>query len=172
MKSWKIWQKTYPIPRVRFGKKWVILRRNLPCSVGYYSFHIHSVVMREYWKLAFLLCHFAQFFEELNVSHWLLLFKLTLKKIIVFWVIWNSFKAFHEEKKKHPYCVTFFSPFHLESEVHKYSVLNDKISFQVSCFKALDLGQSLYIVDLASRQDALKLCNICFKWLFVAIPKQ
>ena len=49
----------------------------------------------------------------------------------------------------------------------KHSVLNVKIAFQVACFKAsilsLDLGQSLYIVGLASRQDALKLCNICFK---------
>ena len=147
MKSWKIWQKTYPIPQVRFGKKWVILRRNLPCSVGYYSFHIYSVVMREYWKLAFLLCHFAQFFEELKRISLTVTFQTDLKKIIVFWVIWNSFKAFHEEKKKHPCCVTFFSPFHLESEVHKYSVLNDKISFQVSCFKASilspDLRQSL-----------------------------
>ena len=66
--------------------------------------------------------------------------------------------------------------FHLESEVLKYSVLNVKISFQVPCFKASilspDLRQSLYIVGLASRQDALKLCNICVKWLFVAIPKQ
>ena len=35
-----------------------------------------------------------------------------------------------------------------------------------------DLRQSLYIVGLALRQDALKLCNICFKWHFVAIPKQ
>ena len=40
----------------------------------------------------------------------------------------------------------------------KYFVLNVKISFQVPCFKA-----SMYIVGLASRQDALKLCNICFK---------
>ena len=51
--------------------------------------------------------------------------------------------------------------------MHKYSVLNDKISFQVSRFKASilspDLRQSLYIVGLAFRQDALKLCNICFK---------
>ena len=49
----------------------------------------------------------------------------------------------------------------------KYSVLNVKISFQVPCFKASilspDLRQSLYIVGLASRQDALKLCNIYFK---------
>ena len=49
----------------------------------------------------------------------------------------------------------------------KYSVLNVKISFQVPCFKASilspDLLQSLYIVGLASGQDALKLCNICFK---------
>ena len=69
MKSWKIWQKTYPIPQVRFDKKWVLLRRNLRCelcSVSYYSFHIHSLVTREYWKLAFLFCHFAQFFEELK----------------------------------------------------------------------------------------------------------
>ena len=58
----------------------------------------------------------------------------------------------------------------------KYSVLNVKISFQVPCFKASilspDLRQSLYIVGLALRQDALKLCNICFKLHFVAIPKQ
>ena len=51
--------------------------------------------------------------------------------------------------------------------MHKYSVLNDKISFQISCLKASILSpefqQSLYIVGLASRQDALKLCNICLK---------
>ena len=43
----------------------------------------------------------------------------------------------------------------------KYSVLDVKISFQIPCFKAsilsLDLRQRLYIVGLASTQDALKL---------------
>ena len=51
VKSWKIWQKMYPVSQIRFDKKWVIWRRNLrceQCSVGYYSFHIHSVVTREY----------------------------------------------------------------------------------------------------------------------------
>ena len=42
----------------------------------------------------------------------------------------------------------------------KYSVLNVKISFQVPCVKASIL--SLDLIE-ASRQDALKLCNICFK---------
>ena len=82
-------------------------------------------------------------------------------------------RLFMRRKRNIPTCVTFF---HLESKVLKYSVLNVKISFQVPCFKASilspDLRQSLYIVGLASRQDALKLCNICFKWLFVAIPEQ
>ena len=49
----------------------------------------------------------------------------------------------------------------------KYSVLNVEISFQVPCFKASilspDLRQSPYIVGLALRQDALKLCNIFLK---------
>ena len=51
VKSWKIWQKMYPVSQIRFDKKWVISRRNLrceQCSVGYYSFHIHSVVTWEY----------------------------------------------------------------------------------------------------------------------------
>ena len=82
-------------------------------------------------------------------------------------------RLFMRRKRNIPTCVIFFQ---LESEVLKYSVLNVKISFQVPCFKASilspDLRQSLYIVGLALRQDALKLCNICFKWHFVAIPKQ
>ena len=49
----------------------------------------------------------------------------------------------------------------------KYSVLNVKISFQISCFKASilspDLRQRLHIVGLASTQDALKLFDVCFK---------
>ena len=43
----------------------------------------------------------------------------------------------------------------------KYSVLTVKISFQVPCVKASILSPDLIE---ASRQDALKLCNIiCFK---------
>ena len=82
-----------------------------------------------------------------------------LKKMIAFWVIKNSFKPFMRRKRNIPTCVTFF---HLESEVLKHSVLNVKISFQVPCVKASILSPDLIE---ASRQDALKLCNICFKWL-------
>ena len=65
----KFGRKRTPFPKSDLIKKWVLLRRNLRCelcSVSYYSFHIHSLVTREYWKLAFLFCHFAQFFEELK----------------------------------------------------------------------------------------------------------
>ena len=48
----------------------------------------------------------------------------------------------------------------------KYSVLNVKISFQVPCVKASILSPDLIE---ASRQDALKLCNIFLNDFFTIV---